>query len=58
MCVLIGYRVKDYEKSFALFAFYKTADGVLLFDNFIVQRIFYFLSAVGETGKLYERTLG
>lgn len=56
--VLIGYRVKDYEKSFALSAFYKTADRVLLFDNFIVQRIFYFLSAVGETGKLHERTLG
>lgn len=31
---------------------------VLLFDNFIAQRIFYFLSAVGKTGKLHERTLG
>lgn len=27
----------------------------LLFENFIVQRIFYFPSAVGKTGKLHER---
>ena len=30
----------------------------LLFENFIVQRIFYFPSAVGKTGKLHERIHG
>lgn len=31
---------------------------VLFFENFIVQRIFYFPSAVGKTGKLHERIHG
>mgnify|MGYP000000640844 CR=1 FL=1 len=30
----------------------------LLFENFIVQRIFYFPSAVGKTGKPHERIHG
>lgn len=30
----------------------------LLFENFIAQRIFYFPSAVGKTGKPHERIHG
>lgn len=44
------------ESSFACF-FYEKGQA-LLFENFIVQRIFYFPSAVGKTGKLHERIRG
>lgn len=30
----------------------------MFIDNFIAQRIFYFPSAVGKTGKLHERLCG
>lgn len=45
-------------KEYPLPVFSDEEGQALLFENFIVQRIFYFPSAVGKTSKLHERIHG